>query len=285
MIIISSDSTADLGYLFKERDVHVLPLAVVLGGETFNDGVTVTPDDIYAFVDKTGTLPKTSAKSAEEHKEYFQSIRKNPDDTIIHFTISSGCSVTATNARMAAEEVGNVFVVDGLSLSTGTGLLVMYACDLRDSGKYSAQEIYDKVVERIPFVQASFYVDKMDYLHKGGRCSGLASFFATALKIKPSLLLKDGKIVVGQKYRGNTAVVAEKYVNNIFDMFQNPDPRRVFITHTLVPQEIIDKVKEIVKQRFTFAEVLETTAGSTITSHCGKGTLGVLFLNDGEHAI
>ena len=285
MIIISSDSTADLGYLFKERDVHVLPLAVVLGGETFNDGVTVTPDDIYSFVDKTGTLPKTSAKSAEEHKEYFQAIRKNPDDTIIHFTISSGCSVTATNARMAAEEVGNVFVVDGLSLSTGTGLLVMYACDLRDSGKYSAQEIYDKVVERIPFVQASFYVDKMDYLHKGGRCSGLASFFATALKIKPSLLLKDGKIVVGQKYRGNTAVVAEKYVNNIFDMFQNPDPRRVFITHTLVPQEIIDKVKEIVKQRFTFAEVLETTAGSTITSHCGKGTLGVLFLNDGEHAI
>ena len=285
MIIISSDSTADLDYLFEERDIPVLPLAVVLGGETFSDGVTVKPNDIYDFVAKTGTLPKTSARSAEEHKEFFNSIRKSPEDIIIHFTISSGCSVTATNARMAAEELGGVFVVDGLSLSTGTGLLVLYACDLRDSGKYTAEQIYKKVLERIPAVQASFYVDNMEYLHKGGRCSGLASFFATALKIKPSLLLKDGKIVVGQKYRGNTAIVAEKYVNNIFDMFTNPDPKRVFITHTLVPDEIVQRVKEIVKQRFTFAEILETTAGSTITSHCGKGTLGVLFLNDGEHEI
>lgn len=285
MIIISSDSTADLGEHFAERNVHVLPLAVILGNDTFNDGVTVTPDDIYAFVDKTGVLPKTAAKSSEEHKDFFNSIRSNPDDVIIHFTISSGCSVISTNAKCAAKELGNIYVVDSLSLSTGTGLLVLYACDLRDSGKYTGEEIYNKVCERIPYVQASFFIDKMDYLHKGGRCSGLASFFATALRIKPSLLLKDGKIVVGQKYKGNSVAVAEKYTNNIFDMFQTPDPRRVFITHTLTDQAVVDKVKEVVAKRFSFAEVIETTASSTVTSHCGKGTIGVLFINDGPHEI
>lgn len=285
MIIISSDSTADLGDLFEKRNVPVLPLAVILGNNTYNDGVTIKPDDIYEFVEKNGVLPKTSAKSAEEHKDFFNSIRSNPDDTIIHFTISSGCSVISTNAKCAARELGNIYVVDGLSLSTGTGLLVLYACDLRDSGKYTAEQIYEMVCARIPYVQASFFVDKMDYLHKGGRCSGLSSFIATTLKIKPSLLLKDGKIVVGQKYRGSSISVAEKYTNNIFDMFQNPDPRRVFITHTLTDEAVVNKMKEIVKNRFSFDEIIETTASSTVTSHCGKGTIGVLFINDGPHKI
>ena len=193
MIIISSDSTADLNELFNDREVKTIPLAVILNGEMYQDGVDVNPQKIYDSVEETGSLPKTSARSVEEYKEYFSSI-KGEGDEVIHISISGEISVTCRNAMKAAEELGGVHIVDGKSLSTGTGLLVLYACDLRDEGKLSASEIAEKVRERVEFVEASFFVNKMDYLHKGGRCSGLASFVATALGIKPSLLLKEGKI-------------------------------------------------------------------------------------------
>ena len=283
MIIISSDSTSDLNELFKTRNIPTLPLAVILGDKSYEDGITVTPDDIYAFVKENGILPKTAARSVAEHKEFFSSIRKNKDDSIIHFTISGEISVTAQNALEAAKAFDNVYVIDGKSLSTGTGLLVMYACDLRDSGKYSAKEIYEKCLARIPYVQASFFVDTMEYLYKGGRCSGLASFFATALKLKPSLLLKDGKIVVGKKFRGSAMSIADKYVENIFDMYDNPDLKRIFITHTSADPEVVKLVRDTVNKRYKFSEIYETS--STITSHCGKGTLGILFINDGPHEI
>ena len=283
MLFISSDSTADLNELFAKRGVKTLPLAVVLGSESFEDGVTVNPDDIYAFVDQNKVLPKTAARSIEEHKEFFQSILQNPDDVLIHFTISGEISVTATNAKAAAETFnGKVLVVDGKSLSTGTGLLVMYACDLRDSGKYTAQEIFDKVCARIPAVQASFFVETMEYLHKGGRCSGLASFVATALKLKPSLLLKEGKILVGKKYRGKSIAIADQYVDNIFEMFPSPDLTRIFITFTKgTSPDVIAKIRARVESKYKFAEIYETTASSTITCHCGKGTIGILYINDG----
>ena len=146
MIVISSDSTSDLNDLFKTRNIPTLPLAVILGDKSFDDGVTVTPDDIYAFVKENGILPKTAARSVAEHKEFFSSHIKSKDDSLIHFTISGEISVTAQNAAEAAKAFDNVYVIDGKSLSTGTGLLVMYACDLRDSGKYTAKEIYDKCV-------------------------------------------------------------------------------------------------------------------------------------------
>ncbi len=284
MILISSDSTADLNELFEKRNVFVLPLAVVLGGVSYDDGVNVTPEDIYRFVAEKKVLPKTAARSKQEHVEFFESILKNPDDVLIHFTISGEISVTATNAIAAAEEFnGRVLIVDGKSLSTGTGLLVMYACDLRDSGKYTVQEIYDMVCARVPYVQASFFVETMEYLHKGGRCSGLASFVATALKIKPSLLLKEGKIVVGKKYRGKSIAITDQYVENILDMFPNPDLTRVFVTHTAnTDPEVVEKVIAAVKERANFKEVYETTASSTITCHCGKGTIGILYINDGK---
>lgn len=285
MIIISSDSTCDLGVLFKERNVPTLPLAVVLGGESFEDGVTVTPDKIYEFVDKNGILPKTAARGVEEHREFFAGLKKNADDSIVHFCISGDISATYHNAELAAKDFKNVFVVDGRSLSSGTGLLVLYACDLRDSGKYTAEEIYKLCLERVPFVQASFFVDTMEYLYKGGRCSGLASFFATALKLKPLLLLKDGKIVVGKKYRGAATAIVDKYVDNIFDMFDNPDTKRIFITHTSASPEVVALTRAAIDRHYHFDEVIETIASSTITSHCGKGTLGILFLNDGLHEI
>lgn len=284
MIKITSDSTLDLGSLFAERGIKTLPLAVILGNTSYEDGISISPDDIYKFVDENKILPKTAARSVEEHKEFFKSVLSE-GDSLIHFTISGGISITAQNAMEAAKDFDNVYVIDGRSLSSGTGLLALYAADLRDSGKYTAKQIYEMVSARIPYVQASFYVETMTYLYKGGRCSGLASFFATALKIKPSLLLKDGKIVVGKKFRGATKVVAEKYVENIFEMYKNPDLKRIFITHTSANPEIVAMVRDLIKQHYEFAEVIETIASATITSHCGKGTLGILFINDGPHEV
>ncbi|MBQ7224349.1 MAG: DegV family protein [Clostridia bacterium] len=281
MVYITSDSTADLGELFATRNVTTLPLAVILNGNYHEDGVDVTPSLIYETVEKTGNLPKTSARSVEEYKEFFLSVKKTEEDAIVHFSISSGISVTCRNAILAAEEVKNVYIVDGQSLSSGTGLLVLYGCDLRDEGK-SAAEIKELCDKRVPFIEASFFVDKMDYLYKGGRCSGLASFFATALKIKPSLLLKEGKIVVGKKYRGTSEKIATQYVDNIFEMYPNPDFKRIFITYTEgTPREVIDKIKNRVNEVHKFENVYETTASSTITCHCGPGTIGILFINDG----
>ncbi len=281
MIYITSDSSSDLNSLFEERNVQVFPIAVILGSQSFEDGVNVTPDDIYKFVGETGVLPKTAARSAEEHREFFESVLKNEDDAIIHFCLSSGISVTCNNAREAAKSFKNVYVVDGKSLSTGTGLLVLYACDLRDSGKYTAEQIYEMSCARADSVQASFFVETMEYLHKGGRCSGVASLVATLLKIKPSLLVKDGKIAVGKKYKGKAVKIAEQYVDNIFEMYDNPDLKRIFITHTSADKEVVDLIRAAVDKHFKFDAVYETIASATITSHCGKGTIGILFINDG----
>ena len=282
MIIISSDSTADLNFLFEERNIKTIPLAVILNGQMHQDGIDVNPQKIYDSVEETGSLPKTSARSVEEYKEYFSSI-KGEGDEIIHFSISSEISVTCRNAIQAAEEIGGVHIVDGRSLSTGTGLLVLYACDLRDEGKLSVSEIAQKCRERAEFVEASFFVDKMDYLYKGGRCSGLASFVATALGIKPSLLLKDGKIVVGKKYMGGVEKIAKQYVNNIFKMYSNPDLKRIFITYTYgTSEKVINIIREEINKYFQFETVYQTVASSTITCHCGKGTIGILFINDGK---
>lgn len=281
MIHITSDSTTDLGELYEKRGIKTLPLAVVLGSETYEDGVTVHPFDIYNFVEKNKILPKTAARSVEEHREFFASILKSDDDSIVHFTISSKLSVTYQNALDASKDFKNVYVVDSQSLSSGGGLLTLYACDLRDEGKYTAKEIYEKCLARVPAVEASFFVDTMDYLYKGGRCSGLASFFATALKLKPSLVLVDGKIAVGKKYRGNPVAFAGKYVDNIFEMFPNPDTTRIFITHTSADPEVVKEIREEINKHFKFGEVIETIASCTVTSHCGKGTIGILYINDG----
>ena len=281
MIHITSDSTTDLGELYEKRGIKTLPLAVVLGKDTYEDGVTVHPNDIYDFVAKNKVLPKTAARSVEEHREFFASILKSDEDSIVHFTISSKLSVTYQNAVAAAKEFKNVYVVDTYSLSSGGGLLTLYACDLRDEGKYSAKEIYEKCLARVPFVEASFFVDTMDYLYKGGRCSGLASFFATALKLKPSLVLVDGKIAVGKKYRGNPLAFASKYVDNIFEMFPNPDTTRIFITHTSASPEGVAEIRAEIEKHFKFGEIIETIASCTVTSHCGKGTIGILYINDG----
>lgn len=283
MVKIASDSTVDLGKDYQTRGVHVLPLSVFLGDKSYYDGVTVNPDDIYKFVEKTGTLPKTAARSEAEAHEFFEEITRD-GSSVVMFTISSKLSVTYENMVAAAKDFKDVYVVDTQSLSTGGGLLVLYGCDLRDSGQYTAKEIYEKCTARVPSVQASFFVDTMEFLHKGGRCSGLTSFVAGVLKLKPELLLKDGKIVVGKKFMGSGTKICGRYVDNIFEMYTRPDLTRIFITHTSADQAVVDIARREIEKRYQFKEIIETVAGSTVTCHCGRGTLGILFINDGEQA-
>lgn len=281
MIKITTDSTADLGDNYLERNIGIFPLSVILGDDTFDDGFDVTPDKIYDFVAKTGKLPKTAAKGVEDYKEFFEKLTSD-GSSVIHFDISKELSSSYEHAAAAAEQVKNVYVIDSKSLSTGTGLLAMYAADLRDEGKLSAKEIYEKCLARVDSVQASFVVDTMDYLYKGGRCSGLASFFATALKIKPSLILREGKITVGSKYMGNMVKAITKYCENIIEAYPHADKTRVFITHTSADEKVVEAAKRIVREKIAPAAIIETIAGSVVTSHCGKGTLGILYINDGE---
>lgn len=281
MIKITTDSTADLGDNYLERNIGIFPLSVILGDDTFDDGFDVTPDKIYDFVAKTGKLPKTAAKGVEDYKEFFEKLTSD-GSSVIHFDISKELSSSYEHAAAAAEQVKNVYVIDSKSLSTGTGLLAMYAADLRDEGKLSAKEIYEKCLARVDSVQASFVVDTMDYLYKGGRCSGLASFFATALKIKPSLILREGKITVGSKYMGNMVKAITKYCENIIEAYPHADKTRVFITHTSADEKVVEAAKRIVREKIAPSAIIETIAGSVVTSHCGKGTLGILYFNDGE---
>lgn len=279
MIRISTDSTSDLDYLYKEKNIAIMPICVVLDGKMYNDGVDVFPQDIYSYVEKTGNLPKTSARNTFDYEEFFAELTKD-GDTLIHIAFSSGLSTCCNCAIEASKSFSNVYVVDSKSLSSGCGLLVMKACDLLEQGK-SAQEIVDVLNDCVDKVQASFIVSTMEYLYKGGRCSKLASVFASALKIMPSLYLKDGKIAVGKKYMGNVFKNADKYVLDTLKKHNKYDKRRVFITYTEgTDDRIVQKVEETLKANSQFDEVIRTHAGVAVTCHCGKGTIGILYIDE-----
>lgn len=278
---ITCDSAADLNSLFEEKNIGVIPLIVNLGGEEYLDVTDIVPDDIYKFVAEKNILPKTAARNEENFKEFFKQYT-DEGYSVVHFSISDKLSLMYKSACRAAEEFENVYVVDSKSLSTGIGLQILAACDMVEEGK-SAEEIYNAALVWAENTQASFVVNTMEYLYKGGRCSGLTAFAATKLKIKPALVLKDGEIVVYNKYFSKTGKRAiRKYLEDIFEDFNTPDNKRVFITYTKIDDEILDEVRQFVKENTKFENVIETIAGSTITSHCGPGTLGVLYLNTGK---
>ena len=279
-IQITTDSVSDLGEdLMKQHNIFVMPLMINLGNENMPDGEGL-PERIYDYVAKTGKLPKTAARGVEEYKEFF--LRHRPDGgELVHFSLSNKLSASNSMARAAAEEVPGIYVVDTLSLSTGSGLCVLYGCDLADEGTLSGAEIARACQDRTEHVQASFVLDSLNFLHKGGRCSGLARLMASLLKIKPMICLNDGAMGAGKKYRGNFEAVVDKYVDDVLDTFTTPDLTRVFITHTSLPEGLAEHVKERVLARYPFKTVHITTAGGTITSHCGKNTVGVLYINDG----
>ncbi len=276
-VIIASDSTTDLGAELLERyQVRILPLRIALGDNSYTDGVDIDPDFIYRQYETTGELPKTSAISISEFTDFFQANVKE-GQSMVFFTISSEMSSTYSNACIAAESFADVHVVDTRNLSTGGGLLVLAACDMAAEGK-SAGEIAQACTALAAQVDASFVIDDLTFLYKGGRCSALAALGANLLKIKPCIIVQDGKMIVGQKYRGKFAATLKKYIADQLGDASQVDLKRVFVTHAGCDADIVAQCVAQVKETAPFEEILCTRAGCTISSHCGRNTLGVLFL-------
>ena len=278
-VAISIETAADLTKeLIEKYDLKVVPFSIQLGEKSAYDGV-ITTDEIISYVNEHKVLPKTSAVNEYQYTEHFENILKEYD-AIVHFALSSKLSLACANALRASKNFKNVFIVDTESLSTGIGLLAIGAKELADKG-LSAKDIFDISVKRAKNVQASFALKRLDYLYKGGRCSGLAYFGANLLKIRPQIIVQDGKMVSGKKYRGNFAHVVNNYCKDVLEEFSKPDLTRAFVTYTTASEDIIEKAKEHLKEK-GFKEILITRAGGTITSHCGEDCLGILYINDGE---
>lgn len=274
-LILSSDSVCDLSKeLIEKIDLKIMPLLVGLGDHYFQDGVDITPQDIYDFVAENKKLPKTAARSIADYTEYFTKLGAQGD--VIHFVISAEMSSSCQNALIAAREVGeHIHVIDSRNLSTGIGLLILDADRLRAEGK-TTDEIVSEIRRRIPLVRASFVVDTLDYLRMGGRCSAVAALGANMLKLHPCIEVKDGKMGVGSKYRGKLSKVIKDYANDKLKA-DHIETRNIFVTHTKCDPEVIDAIKEMVAELGIFENIYETEAGCTINSHCGPGTLGVLY--------
>ena len=279
MIKILSDSTCDLSKELAQRyNIGIIPLYVRLGDEEYLDGVNITPEQIYKWSDEHGETPKTAAASIEDISKFLDPAGS---DEYIVFTISSSMSVNFNNVRLAAQELGmsdRVHVIDSANLSTGVGLLVVYAAELAKEGK-AAKEIVEEIENTRDKVRASFVIDTLVYLHRGGRCSGLAAFFGTTLKIHPRIAVTDGAMHPEKKYRGSSRHYVLDYVKDMEADLENARPERVFITHSGCDREVVEAVREYLSGLGVFKEILETRAGSVVSSHCGPGTLGVLFIS------
>lgn len=274
-IAISAESTADLTKeLMQEYDIHTVPFQVLLGENEYKDG-EIAPTDIFEYVKKNKILPKTSAINEMDYAEYFSGLLKGYD-AVVHITLSSGLSSSYSNAEKASKNIDNVYVIDSKSLSTGIGLLLLYASKLAREGK-SAEEIYSLTLEQVNKVQASFVIDKLDYLYKGGRCSALSLFGANLLSIHPQIVLSEGKMKVHRKYRGKMEKVVTNYCADTIDEFADANLDMAFITYTTATDEMISIARTALESK-GFRNIYETKAGATISSHCGENTLGILYL-------
>ena len=281
MIKIVSDSTSDLSKeLVEKYDIQIVPLHIMLGEKEYLDGVEITPEEIYKWVDANEDTPKTSAIGFEEATNIMKQIIGTDDEMII-FTISSKMSTTNNLFHVVAEELdleSKVSIIDSQNLSTGNGLLVLKAASMVKEGK-SRIEICEMIEKLRGKVNASFVVDTLTYLHKGGRCSSVAALAGGVLKLHPRIVVKDGAMNVDKKYRGKIEKVIHEYVKDMQDNLTEADPERVFITHSGCEQKVIDDVYDYLKNLNCFKEILITRAGGVISSHCGPGTLGILFLD------
>lgn len=278
-IILSADSTCDLGDELKQRySVHYYPFHVILGGITYADGVDLTPDRIYEVYHEKRILPKTAAINTVEYIEYF---RKWTDQgfEVIHITLGHGLSATYNNCRLAAQELPGVYVIDSRSLSTGSGHLVIEAAE-RIAAGMPAVLIAKEVQALTSHIHASFVIDTLEFLYKGGRCSALQMLGANMLQLKPCIEVhnQDGTMGVGKKYRGSLDKALLQYVQDQLAGRGDVKEDRVFITHSGISKQRIKMVKDQVEKMNMFKEILVTRAGCTISSHCGPNTLGVLYM-------
>ncbi|MCD8379893.1 MAG: DegV family protein [Lachnospiraceae bacterium] len=263
-----------------EYDIAVLPLHVLLGEAEYYDGVTVTPGAIFAWAESNKKAPKTSAPALEDAVELFRPYVEERRE-IVSFCIAEGMSSSGNIMRMAARELDaekQIWVVDSANLSTGIGLMVIEAAIMAQNGS-SAAQIVEKMEELKPRVRASFVVDTLMYLYRGGRCSGLSALAGGALKLHPKIIVSDGKMSPDKKYRGNMQRVVMDYTQDLESQLKTAEPDRVFITHSGCGREIVDAVRAYLESLHIFREILETTAGGVVSSHCGPGTLGVLFIS------
>lgn len=278
-VMITADSTCDLSEeLLSRYNVKILPLTILLGQESFLDGAHYTPADMYKRYRADGTLPKTAAPSLQQITEFFTPFL-NEGYEIVHLDISSELSSTCNNARIVSGELDGVYVVDSRMLSTGVGLLVIEGAECRDKGM-SAAEIAEHLTALTEKVDTSFVLDTLEFMWKGGRCSGVAALGANLLKLKPALEMKDGKLGVYKKYRGSINSVYKQYITERLSG-RKVRPGHVFITESgEIEQSVIDELEALVRELIPVQEIHHTIAGCTVSSHCSPKTLGVLFINE-----
>ena len=275
--MIVADSTCDLSpELIKKNDIRIVPLTVNFSDEVYYDGKDINTEKLYQLVTEKGVLPHTAAATPGEFLVLFEDLLEQGYD-IVYTGIGAKLSKSFENAVMMAKEVNSdrIEVVDSANLSTGIGLVLMKACKWRDEGK-DIHEIAQLMREEVPYVRSQFVVETMDFLHKGGRCSGVAKFFGTMLGIKPLIAVRDGSLGVFAKPRGKMKVVLEKMLEILIEAGDSVDDSCIFVTHSIAPESceyLLRRVREIRPN----ANIIETKAGCVISTHCGPGTIGVLF--------
>ncbi len=278
-VIITSDSTTDLSPELLERyDIKLMRLGITLNDRNYTDGVDITPEIIYENYKANKSLPKTSATNPGDCAEFFARYTQD-GSSVVHFTISSEMSSTYQNSVIAAQDFENVHVVDTRNLSTGGGLLVLTACELREQG-LDAAEIAQRCRELAPCVDASFVIDSLEFLHKGGRCSSVAMLGANLMNLKPCIIVKDGKMSVGQKYRGKFDAVLQRYIADRVGDASDIRRDKIFITHAGCDEAVVRACLEKLRSLAEFDNIYITRAGCTVSSHCGRNTLGVLFIRN-----
>lgn len=282
MVKIISDSTCDLSQeLLNKYDISIIPLHILLGEEEYEDGVDISPEEIFRWSDANRTTPKTSAPSIERAMDVIKTFTDQGMD-VICFSISSQMSTSGTVMKLAAEELevnDKVTVIDSANLSTGIGLLVVEAA-IMAINNIEIEEIVKRIEFLKPLVRASFIVDTLTYLHRGGRCSGLAALAGGALKLHPKISVVAGKMEPGIKYRGSIDKAVIHYVKDLDSEIKNAKKDIVFITHSGCDSEVVNSVRKHLEELNIFKEIYETRAGGVISSHCGPGTLGVLYITE-----
>jgi DegV family protein with EDD domain len=275
---IVADSTCDLSKeLLEKYDISVIPLCIVMGEKSYYDGLEISPDEIYTWADANKTTPKTAAASMDMTEEILKPFMEAGDE-IIFFGISSEMSTTCNVVRIVGEDADydKLYIVDSRNLSSGIGLQVLRAAEMAQAGM-SAEDIVEEINESRDKVSASFVVDTLTYLARGGRCTAATALVANTLKLHPEIVVRDGKMGVNKKYRGSLDSALMKYAKELQEELLQADPKRVFLTHSGCSQETIDKIYNFLKEWEYFDEIIITRAGGVISSHCGPGTLGILF--------
>lgn len=279
-VIISADSTCDLSpEQLDDNGIKTFPFHIEFRGKDHLDSIDITPQDLFEGYYEDKSLPTTGACTKDQYKKYFEELTSDGSE-VIHFDLGSALSAAYENASMAAEEVDGVYVIDGKSLSSGVGLQVLAACRMRDEG-LSAKEIAETAEDLHDRSHASFVLDTMEFLAAGGRCPSIVANVGKMLNIRPEILVdnQSGAMKVGKLYRGKQKRVLEKYVQETLTKYQDIEKDEIFITHSGVDEDIVNDLRGILEEN-GFNNIYETVASCTISSHCGPGTLGILFMTN-----